>query len=47
VVEDRREPDDQVAESRGIRFFIDGPTAAALGPVTIDLDGLDLVLRRS
>ena len=45
TVEDRREPGDEVYESRGIRFYLDGGTASNLGAAVLDLEGLDLVFR--
>ncbi|HVL80240.1 MAG TPA: hypothetical protein VM840_01445 [Actinomycetota bacterium] len=39
VVEDRREPGDEVLESRGIRFYMDAATAAELRNTTLDLSG--------
>ncbi len=45
TVEDRREPGDEVFESRGIRFYVDDRTASRFQRATLDLDGTDYVLR--
>lgn len=45
TVEDRREPGDEVFESRGIRFYVDGQTANRFRRVTLDLEGTAYVLR--
>lgn len=45
VVEDRREPGDEVFEARGIRFYLDGETASKIDGGTLDLEGVELVVR--
>lgn len=46
VVEDHREAGDEVYESRGIRFYVEREVASRVGPVRVDLEGQDFVIRR-
>jgi Fe-S cluster assembly iron-binding protein IscA len=46
IVEDSREPGDEVREYRGIRFYLDAGTASTLGRVELDLEEGEFVFRR-
>lgn len=46
IIEDRREPGDEVFVSRGIRFYVSGETATDIGDVVVDLRGADFVIRQ-
>lgn len=45
VTEDRREPGDEVYESRGIRFYLGREVSERLGRAILHLDGDEFVLR--
>lgn len=44
LIEDRRGPDDDVYESRGIRFYLDFAARTAMRDVTLDFTERDFVL---
>ena len=46
VVEDQREPGDEVAEFRGIRFYLGTQTAEAIGAAELHLDHGELVFKQ-
>jgi Fe-S cluster assembly iron-binding protein IscA len=47
VIEDRREPGDEVFETRGVRFYVDPQTAIAIERTTLDTaDDRGLVFRQ-